>query len=533
MPSTLDSADFSAWITHLQQMLQQQLTQVSQQLPVFSGLQIQCAVEGEALLIAATTPVDLEPHSLFWVLEQFVRDCGPKLRRCDRSTLSVKLLLQGQIPDPVCHSFRLVLDDTTPIQLETPTATLAAAPVSAPPAPMMATTSPPSVGKSWGQMSAWGLALVAAYCGGGASYYAFLQSQRRATGPVAVVKAVPVAVMALGRIEPKGALTKLSVANAQDSRVNQLFVAEGDRVQAGQVIALLQGREKRQAARQQAQQSVQIARAKLAKAQAGEVKVASVAAQRAQIARLIAQLTTARAEKQAAIAQVQAKLRYATINYQRDQMLYTAGAISRSALDQKQTEVETAQAQLAIVTAQLENVTATLQQQIQQERAVLASLLEVRPVDVQVTQAELDYALTQVAQAETEMADLYVRSLTAGQILKINTQVGEQINPSQGIVEIGQTDQMYAITEVYETDVRKIKVGQPATIVSENGGFIGKVQGKVEQIGWQIKKKNILDADPAAAKDARVVEVKVRIQPKDTAKVARLTNLQVRVRIHL
>jgi HlyD family secretion protein len=42
-----------------------------------------------------------------------------------------------------------------------------------------------------------------------------------------------------------------------------------------------------------------------------------------------------------------------------------------------------------------------------------------------------------------------------------------------------------------------------------------------------------LNSDPAADKDARIVEVKVRLDAEDTAKVAGLTNLQVRVMVIL
>jgi HlyD family secretion protein len=41
-----------------------------------------------------------------------------------------------------------------------------------------------------------------------------------------------------------------------------------------------------------------------------------------------------------------------------------------------------------------------------------------------------------------------------------------------------------------------------------------------------------LNSDPAADKDARIVEVKVRLDAEDTAK-AGLTNLQVRVMVIL
>ena len=174
-----------------------------------------------------------------------------------------------------------------------------------------------------------------------------------------------------------------------------------------------------------------------------------------------------------------------------------------------------------------------MQKQIQTEQAMLEKLKEVRPVDVKVAQAEVEKAAVYINRIQAELEDFYVRSPVAGQILKINTRVGEQVNTSQGIVEVGRTQQMYAIAEIYETDVSKIKVGQRASIISEHGGFAGTLHGTIDHIGLQIKKQDILDSDPAADKDARVVEVKVRLDPEDTPKVAGLTNLQVRVTVNL
>ena len=45
----------------------------------------------------------------------------------------------------------------------------------------------------------------------------------------------------------------------------------------------------------------------------------------------------------------------------------------------------------------------------------------------------------------------------------------------------------------------------------------------------KIKKQDILQSDPTADRDARVIEVKVRLKPQDSAKVDGLTNLQVRI----
>ncbi|MEL6139733.1 MAG: HlyD family efflux transporter periplasmic adaptor subunit, partial [Cyanobacteria bacterium J06628_6] len=143
------------------------------------------------------------------------------------------------------------------------------------------------------------------------------------------------------------------------------------------------------------------------------------------------------------------------------------------------------------------------------------------------------YAIAQVSRIEAELEDYYVRVPVAGQILKINTHVGEQVNTSQGIVELGQTDQMVAIAEVYETDVGLIQPGQRATIISEHGGFAGDIHGTITHVGMQIKKQDVIEDDPAADRDARVVEVKVQIDSEDNATVAGLTNLQVRITVDL
>jgi multidrug efflux pump subunit AcrA (membrane-fusion protein) len=62
-----------------------------------------------------------------------------------------------------------------------------------------------------------------------------------------VTPAKPNAVVALGRIQPHGEVIKLSVANAQDSRVDRILIDEGDFVKRNQVIAVLQGIDRKQA----------------------------------------------------------------------------------------------------------------------------------------------------------------------------------------------------------------------------------------------------------------------------------------------
>ncbi|WP_088894707.1 HlyD family efflux transporter periplasmic adaptor subunit [Leptolyngbya ohadii] len=340
------------------------------------------------------------------------------------------------------------------------------------------------------------------------------------------------AVAALGRIEPESSIIKVSVANASDSRVDRLLVKEGDRVQAGQVIAILQGLEKQQAAVIEAENNVAIERAKLRQTQAGSGNASQIRAQEAAIAQLQAELSTDRAAKQASLGEAEAELQNAKQTYDRYRQLFEQGAISAAALDNYRKDYRTAQARVAEAQAMLANTVKTLNAQIKQAKATLNNLSEVRPVDVSVPQAEIRYALSQLASEEARLDDYYVRAPAAGQILRINTQIGEQVDAEAGIVDLGQTDRMAVIAEVYETDVSKIETGQRATITSENGGFTEELEGTVEQIGLQIQKVDILGTDPAADSNARVVEVKILLDQPSSEKVARLTNMQVRVKIH-
>ena len=376
--------------------------------------------------------------------------------------------------------------------------------------------------------------IVLVSLGLGGIYLVFSQAQPQRSATEQPAKATQAKkVTALGRLEPEGEVIKLSVSNAQDSRVNKLLVAEGDRVKAEQVIAILQGLDKKQAELAEAKQNVAVYQAKLVQIQAGEAKNAEITAQRANIARLEAQLATEKTEREAEIFDAKAELRNAEINYQRYQTLHQQGAETAQKRDNAREAFERAQAKLNQAQAHLQNTVSTLQEQITQERAMLEKLKEVRPVDLKVAQAELQQANAQFNRIKAELEDLYVRVPVAGRILKINTRVGEQVNTSQGIVELGRIHQMYAIAEVYETDVGLVKPGQRASIISEHGGFKGKIHGTIDHVGMQIKKQDVLSADPAADKDARVVEVKVRIDPKDNDQVTGLTNLQVRITIDL
>ena len=332
---------------------------------------------------------------------------------------------------------------------------------------------------------------------------------------------------------PKGEVIQLSVPNAEDSRVNQILVEAGDFVEADQVIAVLQGFDRRQRDLQAAEKTVELHQAKLNQLLAGEGKQAEIAAKEAAITELQAQQRNQALERQAAIDSAEAEVRQAQIAQDRNIALVRAGALSQAQLDQSTETLAKARSTLAQRQAQLSNTRQTLAEQIEQERSLLANLSEVRPTDIAVAQTELEQAEIAVAQRQADLEETQVRVPVAGQILRINTRVGERVNTDEGIIELGNTQQMMVTAEVYETDVAQVAAGQAAKVTSEYGGFDGSLRATVEHVGLQIGSRSLNDGstNPTTDENQRVVEVRLQIHPEDSPKVADLTNMQVRVEI--
>jgi HlyD family secretion protein len=366
----------------------------------------------------------------------------------------------------------------------------------------------------------------------GASSLYFLSSARNLgekTTP-AIIDNRPVikAVTALGRIEPQGEVIQVSVSQtAGSNRVAELLVKQGDRVKKGQIIAILDNQDIRLAAVNRAKQQVVVAQSRLAQVKAG-AKQGEIAAQQATISELEAELRQEVAARIATVKRLEAEVRNAQIEYQRYQYLQETGAVSASMKDSKKLTLETAQESLQEAIANRSQKSETLKERLRQAKATLEKIAEIRPTDVQAAQAEVENAKAAVQEAQANLGLAYVRAPKAGQILKIHTWGGEVVS-DKGIVEIGQTQQMYVVAEVYEVDINRVKIGQTATITQLN--LPGELTGTVEQIGLLIGKKDVLNTDPAADIDSRVVEVKIRLTPEASQRVAGLTNSKVRVAI--
>ncbi len=293
-----------------------------------------------------------------------------------------------------------------------------------------------------------------------------------------------------------------------------------------------------------------------------------IAAQRAVVARIVAERETQIAAQNATISRIEAQVKNAALENRRYRDLYLSGAVGKSSSDSKLLTLETTQQQLVEARANLDGIKRSQQQQIQEARAnldgikrsqqqqiqeaqenlagiiasnqkqlsstkaTLNAIAEVRPVDVATAQGQVAQAQASVARAQADLDAAIVRSPQDGQVLKIHTRAGELVG-TDGIISLGQTQQMVAVAEVYESDVSRIRQGQSATAISKNNAFPDVLRGKVVEVGLRINKQDVLNTDPAAQFDARVVEVRVLLDEPSSRKVTGLTNLSLQVDIDI
>ncbi|MFM2431422.1 MAG: hypothetical protein RLZZ511_2635 [Cyanobacteriota bacterium] len=371
-------------------------------------------------------------------------------------------------------------------------------------------------------------------------------------------------VTALGYLEPGGKILQVSAPNANDgSRLESLRVKEGDRVERGAIIAVLNSESRLLAALSQARSQVSVAQAKLSQVKSG-AKSGEIDAQRSEIARLEAERTGDYNTQTAVIARLEADLAgaintqkatrerlivdYETAQAEADryEQLFQAGATSASQRDSKRLAAQTAFRQGQEAAASAERTRETLRQQIKEAKAALARsqdarsdqvnsaestldrIAEVRPVDVQAAAAEVAQAQAAVDKAEADLEQAYVRAPQSGTVLQIHTRVGEKIAP-EGVVDLGQTQRMTVRIEVYETDVKRLKLGQTAKVTSDAIGE--ELTGKVSDIGQKVLRQSVVNTDPTSNTDARVMEVEIELDAASSERSRRFSNSQVTAQI--
>jgi HlyD family secretion protein len=365
---------------------------------------------------------------------------------------------------------------------------------------------------------------LAAACGGIALYAAATAYFAVAGEPPDGKKPEqPLAVAALGRIEPRSETINLGAGIASD-RLDSLFVERGDLVQKGQVLGYFGGYAEQMAqidmyraqldeARQRLSTEIELDRSRIETAEVHQRQIEEVSPQRI-------------AAQQATIASLEAKLANDIDVLASQTQLFNRGAASRRLDEDQKAIVAQGEANLASARARLSE----LQHQFEIDQ------IDAK-VQINMARAQLERAKAEVPVASLERriaaAEAHARRLTLyapidGRILNVRILPGEDVSGGPVLI-MGDTEKMRAVAEVYETDISQVRLGQTATVSSR--ALPHPVTGKVARIGDMVFKNDVLNVDPAARADARVVEVWIDLDEPELTE--RLTNLTVDVTINI
>jgi HlyD family secretion protein len=277
-------------------------------------------------------------------------------------------------------------------------------------------------------------------------------------------------VAALGRIEPAGGIVRVAAASTPDAVsgavLAKLHVDRGSDVVAGQLLA--------------------------------EVDTAVIA--RARIAEARADLETARREATAAVSVADEACVLADVaakRSKRKQELLAKGLASS-----EESEFAKGDADAGVASCKARRASAA------------------------VAQARIGSASAALARHEAELQRSFVRAPFAGRVIDVLRRPGELVGEA-GIVELARIDQMQAVAEVFEADIRHVRVGQRARVRSQ--ALAQDLTGAVARVRPKVQKLDQLGDDPVARKDARIVEVEIKLD--DGRAAANFTNLQVEVEI--
>ncbi len=289
-------------------------------------------------------------------------------------------------------------------------------------------------------------------------------------------------------------LRQAKIASRLSGIVAEVFVNEGQRVQAGTPLMRLRTSDLAANAAQ-TRAAVESARARLTLLQNGVRPE-----ERRQAAAGVAQAEAAVQSAQANEVQATSALSLAQANVQRVRALHEMGAISRQDLDSAESQFQQRQAAVMAAQSQLRQAQAVLESARQSQQLVDQGprLEEIAAARAQVAQAEAALAFTQV-----QIRDATVTAPFAGTIARRTVEPGEAVSPAATSFILAQLDEVYAELAVPEMQRPGLQVGQTATIT-------------VDALpGAQFKGK-IAEIQPGAATSTRSFTVKVRVpNPQD------------------
>ncbi len=288
---------------------------------------------------------------------------------------------------------------------------------------------------------------------------------------------VPEGVVALsGRIEGDDS----AVASKTTGRILEVRYREGDHVNQGDVIAVLDDEQIR-ARENQAQAAVEQAQARVISAQQQitvlnqqllQNQLQAAQAKEDALAR-VRQAEADLAASQSDLAQQKSNLTLAEFDREAYTRLAKTGAVSErqgteavskadaqvAAVEAAQRRVEAAKGALALARSTLANPAIRKAQTAAVERQILQQKAEVESANFQLNQAK-----AQLVEAQANRSDLTIRAPFEGSIVTRTAEPGEVIAAGTAIVTMLDLNKVYLRGFIPEGEIGRIKLGQSAHV---------------------------------------------------------------------
>jgi HlyD family secretion protein len=290
-----------------------------------------------------------------------------------------------------------------------------------------------------------------------------------------------------GQVEATG----VQVAPQVGGRLLELRVAEGDRVNAGDVIAKLDT----------ADAELALARARAERDQAeAQLRLVKAGPRPEDVRQAEAQVAAA----QATVGAAQAELASAQADVDRFEALLASNSGSRKQRDDAITRRDVAKERLR-----------GAQDQVRAARESLARLKAgSRREEIDVARARVAASTAQIATYAKAIGDATVAAPVAGIVTEKLADVGELVQPRAPLVVVTDLDHAWANVYVDEPAVPRIRLGQPATLFTDAGG--PGISGTITYISAKAEftPRNVQTADE---RSKLVYRVKVSVDNKSGA----------------
>ena len=250
--------------------------------------------------------------------------------------------------------------------------------------------------------------------------------------------------------------TEVRVAPEVGGRIAELLVDEGDRVEAGAVLARLDT----------ADTELAVRRAEADRAHAAaQLRLLQAGARAEEIRQARAQADSARAD----VAAAESELQSATADLDRFEALLASNAGSRKQRDDAATRREVAAAR---VQGARERVTAAAENLARIKAGA-------RREELAAAQARIDAAEAQLATLRKSLADAVVKSPVGGTVTARLADTGELLAPRSPLVVVTDLDRAWANVYVDGPIVPRLTVGQTIPLVTDAGQ---RLEGRITYI---------------------------------------------------